>query len=451
MTDSLENFPVLQGDWTRSESVLQAAASDYGRIVNHRPLAVIRPRVTHDIQLAIQFARRQKISVAARGRGHSTFGQAQAHGGLILDMSSFCEIRECDEDSAWLGGGCSWAQVVDHFCPRGRGPAVLTDYLGLSVAGTLSVGGVGGASFRHGAQTDNVLELEVVTGAGDFVSCSPDRNADLFDAVRAGLGQCGVIVAARMRLVPTGHCVRVHEFVYPDFHQFIEAARGCAKVATVDYVDGTIVATGDGRHTFVLTAAEFERSPGQDVLGQAGAPVSHSTVSKPYGEFVRRVDHYVERLKQRGLWDVPHPWLDLFVPAQGLSRFMEEALRELRSEDDGMILIYMLDPSKSNTPLLAFSEGEEHVLVDLLRNTPQVGELERQLGRNDQLTELGAELGASIYPIGSMPNANWDKLYRGRGQLADAKRRFDPDHILTPGQGARGAGVGHGVGAAGTS
>jgi FAD/FMN-containing dehydrogenase len=56
--------------------------------------------------------------------------------------------------------------VLDRALPRGLTPPTLTDYQDLSVGGTLSVGGIGGAMFRYGAQVDNVVALEVVTGVG---------------------------------------------------------------------------------------------------------------------------------------------------------------------------------------------------------------------------------------------------------------------------------------------
>jgi FAD/FMN-containing dehydrogenase len=57
-------------------------------------------------------------------------------------------------------------------------PPVFTDYLELSVGGTLSAGGIGGTSPRFGGQVDNVAELEVVTGAGERMVCSPHQRAD---------------------------------------------------------------------------------------------------------------------------------------------------------------------------------------------------------------------------------------------------------------------------------
>jgi FAD/FMN-containing dehydrogenase len=57
-------------------------------------------------------------------------------------------------------------------------PPVMPDAMMLTVGGTLSVGGIGETSYRYGAQVDNVVELDVVTGAGELVTCSPERNSD---------------------------------------------------------------------------------------------------------------------------------------------------------------------------------------------------------------------------------------------------------------------------------
>lgn len=64
--------------------------------------------------------------------------------------------------------------------PYGRTPPVLTDYLGAGVGGVLSAGGLGGATHRHGLVADQVLELAVVTGAGEHRVCSPGRDPELW-------------------------------------------------------------------------------------------------------------------------------------------------------------------------------------------------------------------------------------------------------------------------------
>ena len=82
------------------------------------------------------------------------------------------DIISVAADTVTVEAGARWSSLLNATLSNQLTPPVLTDYLELSVAGTLSVGGVGGASPHYGAQVDNVLELEVVTGTGERVVCS---------------------------------------------------------------------------------------------------------------------------------------------------------------------------------------------------------------------------------------------------------------------------------------
>src|SRR5262245_33398355 len=100
--------------------------------------------------------------VAARGQGHSTYGRAMADGGVVVDVSAMNRIYHVHSDRITVEAGATWSKVLSATLPRGLTPPVLTNYLELSVGGTLAVGGIGGTTFRYGMQTDNLLELSVV-------------------------------------------------------------------------------------------------------------------------------------------------------------------------------------------------------------------------------------------------------------------------------------------------
>jgi cytokinin dehydrogenase len=62
------------------------------------------------------------------------------------------------------GGEQLWIDVLRATLRHGLSPRVWTDYLRLTVGGTLSNAGIGGQAFQHGPQIANVQELDVVTG-----------------------------------------------------------------------------------------------------------------------------------------------------------------------------------------------------------------------------------------------------------------------------------------------
>ena len=53
----------------------------------------------------ICFCRRHRIKVAARGQGHTTFGQAQVDGGLVIDMSTLNQIHSIGPTTADVDAG----------------------------------------------------------------------------------------------------------------------------------------------------------------------------------------------------------------------------------------------------------------------------------------------------------------------------------------------------------
>ena len=194
------NLPQLDGELSFDPAVRAQYANDYGHIVHEQPLAVLRPGSVRDIASIVSFARRFGLRIVARGQGHQPFGQAQVSGGIVIDMRSLQQVHTFTADSVEVDAGVSWRTLLQATLSYGLAPPVLTKFLDLTVGGTLSIGGVGLTSLRHGAQVDQTLALQVVTGEGNVVTCSTDEQRDLFEAALAGQGQCAIVTRATLRL-----------------------------------------------------------------------------------------------------------------------------------------------------------------------------------------------------------------------------------------------------------
>ena len=196
----------LSGTLLVDDATRYAAARDFGNIVHRMPSAVLVPGSVQDVVKTVRFANRHGVKVAMRTAGsHAFLGQSQVDGGIVIDARPLNAVRVVTyggRPALEVGAGAQWGPVLDAANASRLTPPVNIDDMPLSVGGTLSTMGFGGATGREGFQVDHVLELEVVTGQGELVTCSDERSSDLFNAVLAGMGQCGIIVKATMELVP---------------------------------------------------------------------------------------------------------------------------------------------------------------------------------------------------------------------------------------------------------
>ena len=442
-----EDFPIFDGVLLLDDASLTAAADDFGHIVHRQPLAVLRPGSVNDVVKLVTFARRNDIKVAARGQAHSTQGQAQVEAGVVVDLATLATVHEINPTNALVDGGTRWLDLLTQTIPQGLTPPTLVDFLELTVGGTVSLGGIGSQAFRFGPNVDNVLELEVVTGAGELVSCSPTHNRDLFNAARAGLGQFGLIVRARVRLIAAPPNARLYHAFYSSLPSFLSDLETLIDDGRFDTVQGFAVPDGAGGWLFQLETTKYF-SPGDEpddaglLSGLAFNPGTQSAQDMTYFDYLNRLAPLVEFLRQIGVWALPHPWVNLFVPAANAQTLIGETLATLTVDDvgQGPILIYPFNRELFRTPFFRVPDSRHFFVFALLRNAipPTPERVAQLLANNRTLFERAVTLGGKRYPFDSVPMTkhDWQKHYQPLwGAFVRAKRHFDPDEILTPGQG----------------
>jgi FAD/FMN-containing dehydrogenase len=443
----LARVPPLDGTLTTDPTARAAAADDFGHIVHETPLAVLRPGSVEDIARMVRFAREHGLRIAMRGQGHATFGQAQVRAGIVIDSTTLATIHSIGRDRAVVDAGLQWADLVRAAFAMGLTPPVLTDYLELSVGGTLSLGGIGGQASHFGPQVENVLELEVVTGRGDIRTCSLDRDRDLFHASLAGLGQCAIIVRATVRLVPAQTNATVFDLFYDDIATYVRDQRTLLADGRFDYLEGQVVANASGTgFQYMIEAASFftpPASPDPTVLlaGLSDDAGARQTTTESYLDFAFRIEPTVALLKTLGLWTTPHPWFAVFVPDSTVERYVGDIVATLTEADTGggPVLFYPFKRSSIDTPLLRVPR-EDFFTFNLLRfpATADAATIDGMIADNRRLYDGAVRAGGTIYPLGSVPltPADWVVQYGPAFPLfASLKERFDPDGVLTPGQG----------------
>ncbi|CAL1413990.1 unnamed protein product [Linum trigynum] len=485
-----------------------AAATDYGHIVHRRPAAVLHPSSVDDIVKLLNLAHDHNnmnnnntttFTVAARGRSHSVRGQAMAaENGVVVDMMRLRTARYNSNvrvvvsprghrrrPYADVGGEALWIDVLDATLRHGVAPASWTDYLHLTVGGTLSNAGIGGQSFRHGPQISNVHEMDVVTGTGKLVTCSPSNNTDLFYAVLGGLGQFGIITRARIALHPAPKRVKWVRLLYSDFAAFTkdqerlisDRNHGGGVLPEVDYLEGSLMLHRGGsppssffpaadvpritslvaRHRLVYCLelainSYVDGDRRQDELlerlvveGRLNyLPGFAYSKDASYLEFLDRVRSGEVALHSRGLWEVPHPWLNLFVPKSRIADFGSGVFRDIvlrRNITTGPVLVYPMNRNKWDDRTSAvLPEAAEDVFytVGFLHSSGfDDGGWEELEEQNKEIMEFCERSGMGVkqYLAHYATTEEWAKHFGAKWErFRHRKSAFDPMKMLSPGQ-----------------
>lgn len=438
--------PSLSGELVTDWSERVAMGEDFGHLRRGVPLAVLRPGSYYDVVSMVRFARRFRIPIAMRGNGHSNFGQANAEAGIAIDSRTLSRIHTVKATYATVDAGVLWRDLIAASASHQSAPAVLTDYLDLSVGGTLSMGGIGGASSRFGLQLDQVMQLKVVTGAGDLLECSPQLRPELFHAVLGGSGQCGIIVRATVRLVERLPQAFQANLYYDALAPFQLDQERLLAEQRFDYLEGQVVFPAEGGSPrFMIEVAKYHPAdlpPDSDALldGLADDRASAQLNSLPYEAWAARLDPQVAFLKELGLWETPHPWLNLFIPSSQLQAFMTPLLNRLTPADlgGGVILLYPVASALITAPLFRLPAEPIAWSLSMLRFTADEASATAMVADNRALYESNVALGGTRYAIGAIPMSqdDWRAHYGSQyPRFARAKAQFDPEGILTPGPG----------------
>ena len=444
----------ISGEVRVDDALREAVSTDFGRIVVRKPAAVVRPASSQDVANVIKFAVRNGLSVSTRGGGHSQTGQSLSDQ-IVLDMTSLNSVAEVNPGNGVVNcqAGLRWRELVEHLAPQHLSPPVLTNNLDVTIGGTLSSAGLGVASWRYGTQADNCLELEVVTGEGEIVHCSKQQNQDLFDAVRAGMGQFGVITGASLKI--RSHLPRFRScyLLYDDLPVLLEDLKGIMSEETFDYLESWCVPcpqgfrqVGDNRQAFAEWFYPLHATI--EIDGKASASSDeklaglrfYKHVHTEEGDLINfhaRLDALFAIWRRAGFWEYAHPWMECVLPWQTTPLYIGQVLKNLPPQAiaGGHILLWPARGNSSSVPLFMRPSSEYLMGFGILPAVPHRF-VEEVLPRLNLASQAASMMGGKRYLSGwiAFDAAQWKAHYGDKwDEVVKSKKKFDPKGVLNPG------------------
>ncbi|MGH9401700.1 MAG: FAD-binding protein [Terriglobia bacterium] len=431
------------------DASLAEVSTDFGRVVERKPAAVVRPVSPSDVVAVVKFAGRHSLNVSVRGCGHSQNGQSLSDQ-ILLDIRGLDRILRVDEARGQVvcQAGVTWRTLVDKLLPVGLSPPVLTNNLDVTVGGTLSTAGLGVASWRSGTQADHCLGLEVVTGDGEIVQCA--QGSELFDAVRAGLGRFGVITEATLELRRHQPRFRSFDLLYDDLGALFGDLKTLMDEERFDYLESWCVPLPQGLkkvegrrqpfaqwffplHCTVETGVSEVPVAGEKLAGLHYYKHSH-TEDGEIGEFFSRLDPLFDLWKAGGFWDCAHPWMECILPWSASALYIGQMIAQMQPQflTGGHILLWPARGRATSVPYLCRPDEEYMMGLGILPAVPR-HLLDRALPRLKQASQAATMLSGKRYLSGWLDfNASDWKAHFGAqwAKIGELKRKYDPLGVL---------------------
>jgi FAD/FMN-containing dehydrogenase len=183
-----------------------------------------------------------------------------------LDVADLDQVLSVDPvaRTADVQGMTTYEHLVDATLAHGLMPTVVPQLKTITLGGAVTGLGIESSSFRDGLPHEAVREIEVLTGAGEIVTATPDGpHADLYRAFPNSYGTLGYALRLLIDLQPVQPFVHLR---HVRFDRPAQLADGIGEIIAsgqwagqpVDFLDGTVFS---GTESYLTLGSWAESAP----------------------------------------------------------------------------------------------------------------------------------------------------------------------------------------------
>ncbi|MDF2092115.1 FAD-binding oxidoreductase [Knoellia sp. 3-2P3] len=408
-----------------------------------------------------------------------------------LDVSGLADVISIDTEArtADVAGMCTYEDLVAATLPHGLVPLVVPQLRTITLGGAVTGLGIESTSFRSGLPHESVLEMDILTGAGEVVTAGPGgEHDDLWRGFPNSYGTLGYATRLRIELEPVLRFVALRHLRFHTIEALVEVLERVVRERThegedVDYLDGVVFSATEayltlgrrtdepgpvsdytGQHIYYRSLQHDAPEPRRDRLTthdylwrwdtdwfwcSRAFGAQNPALRRLWPRRWRRSSVYWKLVSLDQRWSLvdrldarrgrpPHERVvqDVEVPVGECAAFLHWFLREvpigpiwlcpLRVREDGPA---RPAPGSRPWPLYPLRTGETYVNLGFWSTVPatpgQPGAVNRLIER-----EVTARHGhKSLYSDAYYDPAEFDRLYGGDAYRS-LKERYDPDSRL---------------------
>lgn len=235
------------------------------------------------------------------------FRDRARHSAERLHVRDFNNVIRVNAEDGYVEveGMTPYASLTDATLQHGVMPCVVPQLKSITIGGAVAGVGIESTSFRYGLVHETILEMDVLTGSGEVVTCTPDNeHSDLFFGLPNSYGTLGYVLKLKARTIPVRPYVRLEHIHHPDAEGYFHHLGELGRAKDVDFLDGTIFEPGQ----FYITVGRFTDQ----------APyLSDYTYENIYYKSIRdQAEDYLTTNDYLWRWDTDWFWCSKNVGAQ---------------------------------------------------------------------------------------------------------------------------------------
>jgi glycolate oxidase len=415
-----------------------------------KPLAVVRPRRTEEVQTVLRWAAAHRVPVVTRGAGSGLSGGATAlDNGIVLSTEKMRDVAvDPVTRTAVCQPGLFNAEVKKAAAEHGLWyPPDPSSFEICSIGGNIATNAGGLCCVKYGVTTDYVLGMQVVLADGTAVRLGGPRLKDVAGLSLTKLfvgseGTLGVVTEVTLRLVPKQNASSIVVASFSSVQDAVDAVLGVTArlrpsmlefmdSVAINAVEDTLRMDLDRQAAAMLVAGSDERgrAGSEDaeimakVFAESGATEVFSTDDPDEGEaFVAARRFCIPAVEAKGSLMLE----DVGVPLPALGRLVT-GIAGIAAERDLMISVIAHAGDGNTHPLIVYDPADADMT-------------ERAHLAFGEIMDLAVGLGGTItgeHGVGRLKRP-WLAGYLGP-DVMDLNRRIkqalDPQGILNPGAG----------------
>ncbi|KAH7078956.1 hypothetical protein BKA63DRAFT_254912 [Paraphoma chrysanthemicola] len=170
-----------------------------------KPSCIFFPKTSDEVATIVQVLNDNNETFAVKSGGHNpNEGFSSIQGGPLISTKNLNEVTfDAASMTVKVGPGNDWQDV--HKALEGTGVTVVGGRIGdVGVGGYVVGGGLSFLSTQYGWAANNIVAFEVVLANATVVTASNTSHADLYQALKGGGNNYGIVTAYHMVAHPMG-------------------------------------------------------------------------------------------------------------------------------------------------------------------------------------------------------------------------------------------------------